>query len=314
MKKYNNFVKHVHESYLSVEYTKSIPTIIKDIINQIKEKININTKNIFFDFTKNENFPISFHLNINFTKSDQSVYDSDINIIDVVQNQFENFNINMNIKDSSLDINKLLSSLHHELRHVYDILVLSDDLDTKSFFDIEKNNKFKIKYPQFKYFFNLIYLSLEHELVARNSMLYHKLIYLNINDKEKLLDEIKKTFSYKYLLELKKFDATQFINTFNINDLFIMTNDYLYEQNLKINSVEELVSYYQKWSDFFKIKSDEYMSYFDDVIDEVIKDINNNNVKENFYFKKYKTNICYNENIFNSYLFEFKQINQKFLE
>jgi hypothetical protein len=98
---------------------------LKKFMSIIKIKIDGNIKNgenIFhFDFSKEKKLKIDFNLIINYSKLSNNRYYGSINIDDVLSNNFTNFKININVESSNLDLNKLLSVIQHELKHVYDL-------------------------------------------------------------------------------------------------------------------------------------------------------------------------------------------------
>ena len=267
----------LYNEYLIVEKSisnKSVPDIIKDIIEHVQNVVNFNESfSKLFDYSDNNYFPIKFNIIYNIDKNSNLVdYISDVNIIDVIKDK-DIIDISVNIKDKDINIDKILSLIHHELRHIYDILTINSDHDIDSFLKIPIVMKYKNPTSKFGKFIHLVYLSLEHELVARNSMIYHKL--RNI-DKDKILDKFKDTYIYKSLLQLNNFDVEKFISEFNIDDLLKITNDFIYDYKgyNKVNNKQDLIEFYSKWKEYFHKKSEEYYIEALKMIDDIKNDIN----------------------------------------
>lgn len=307
MKKYDNFLKALQEA------KHVVPFQLKNYVNIIKDDIKYETSTFKkdFDFSSTDDFPISFTLNVVFNYSYRSNYNAVIDILKIAENNFVNFEIKIIIDDISINKNKLISIIHHELRHIYDVLVCTDDYDINSFVDEQVIRRLRDEYPVFYNFFSLVILSLEHEMVARNSMLYHYLKDLDLKDRENNWKYVKDTFSYKYLLELKKFDSNVFINSFKTDKLIEVTNEYLTRfKKPKINSIIELSKFYTDFEKHFKDKADEYMEYINHTIDDVLND---NKIVENIIHKRYKTHYCYSENVLDSYSIRFSNLLDKIL-
>jgi hypothetical protein len=122
-----------------------------------------------------------------------------------------------------------------------------------SSFDIDKNLR-KYNIIGFNEFFTLVYISLEHELVARNNQIYPYIKFKNLS-KEESLSILKNSFIYKALEKLRSFDYQKFIGYFDENILINITNNFikdcLYDNETIIENLNELESFYKIWDEYF---------------------------------------------------------------
>jgi uncharacterized ubiquitin-like protein YukD len=274
--KWNRYIK-LYEDFKE----KSVPEIIKRISTIVRKDIQTNENNSYSKTYSIDAF--NFLLKINFKKGSKQPYYSNVNIYDVISDK-QPINILINVVDDTIDINYLMSVVSHELRHIYDIYTICDDIEKQYFIKTLITKKYK----GVNSFVDLVYLSLEHELIARHNMLYELYRWIEITDKEKLYEIFKKSYTYKALIKLQHFNAADFISkTNNLNNFTIdFSNDIgdVFDGNLS--------DYYQKWEKFFKKKSNEFMDYVDSMLDEVILDI-----KENRIYERLCGYISYNEDI-----------------
>lgn len=163
--------------------------------------------------------------------------------------------------EKNYDINYLVSTIIHEIRHMIDFT--DENLNSGlSSFDIDKNLR-KYNIDVFNEFFILVYISLEHELVARNNHIYPYIKFKNIK-KEKSLEILKKSFIWKSLDMLNKFDYNYFIGKFDENFLINITNNFLkdclYDNNSIIENKSNLIIFFKTWSEYFKEVSKKWKS------------------------------------------------------
>lgn len=147
------------------------------------------------------------------------------------------------------DINYLVSTIIHEIRHMIDFT--DENLNASlSSFDMDKDLR---KYT-FDEFFILVYISLEHELVARNNQIYPYIKFKNLT-KEESLNILKGSFIWEALDMLKSFDYNSFINKYNEEELIKITNDFikncLHDDESTIDNKIELISFYKIWDEYF---------------------------------------------------------------
>ena len=151
------------------------------------------------------------------------------------------------------DIHYVVSTVIHEIRHMIDFTDENINSGLSSF-DIDKNLR-KYNINNFETFFKLVYISLEHELVARNNQIYPYIKFKNIS-KEESMKILKQSFIWKSLNMLNEFNYKSFINRFDKLDLMQITNsfikDCLYDDIKTIDDQEELSKFYEIWNDYFK--------------------------------------------------------------
>jgi hypothetical protein len=150
------------------------------------------------------------------------------------------------------DINYVISTIIHEIRHMIDFT--DENLNSGlSSFDIDKNIR-KYNIDIFNEFFELVYIYLEHELVARNNQIYPYIKFKDLS-KEESIEILKKSFIWNALEKLKSFDYINFVNKFDTNFLIKTTNDFikdcLYDNETIIDNKDELLSFYKVWDEYF---------------------------------------------------------------
>lgn len=274
----NNYIK-LFEDFNQ----KSLPSLIKKISYIIRKDIINNGNN---SYNKEYNIDgIHINLIVDYKKSYKQPYYSNVNIYDVISGK-EPIDIKVIVNDLKIDIDYLMSIVSHEIRHIYDVYTVVDDAEMLDF--VKSIAVFKNKNRN--EFVNLVYLSLEHELIARNNMLYELYRYINITDKNKLYKIFKKSYVFKALEDLKNFNA----------NLFISKNDDLYDFTLNFSKDigddfnGDMKKYYSKWEEFFHKKSDEFLGYVDNMLDDIINDIKNNKI-----YERLCGFVSYNEDILN---------------
>jgi hypothetical protein len=268
---------------------KSNPEIIKKICNLIRKDIINNGDR---SFSKNYNIDdINLDLVIDFSLNSKHPYYSNVNIYDII-NGVEPVLLRIIVVDETIDVDYLMSVISHEIRHIWDVYTVSSDYEIDDFKKSIAITKFK-KTGKMSKFINLVYLSLEHELIARHNMIYEMFRWKNIVDKEKLVDLFEKSYINQALQQLKSFSYLEILNE---PDLYNFTIEF--SKNIGDNFDGDLQKYYLNWEFLFKQKSDLFLSYVDSMIDDVISDIKNNKIYErnNIGF------ISYNESIGGNYL------------
>ena len=188
---------------------------------------------VLFDITVSNSLSYSSHIDWNKFMND--VYEIDIKV------------------PNDYDLNYLISTLIHELRHIIDFLDGAKSSGLSSFLmDIHLRN-FNI--GLFSEFYILVYLSLEHELLARNNQIYPYIKFKNLS-KEESLDILKKSFIWDSLQNLNNFDSLSFIKKFKTHDLIEKTNSFienvLYEKKIIIEDDNDLIEFYNIWDEHFK--------------------------------------------------------------
>lgn len=159
------------------------------------------------------------------------------------------------------DINYLISIIIHEFRHIIDFTDGNLNNGVSSF-DMELNLRKFSDDVNFNDFFILIYISLEHELVARNNQIYPYIKFKNLT-KEQSLEILKTSFIWKSLQQLKNFNVDNFISKFESNELIHITNEFikdvLYDNETVIESTEELKEFYTLFDKYFNETSEKWL-------------------------------------------------------
>lgn len=182
------------------------------------------------------------------------------------------------------DINYVISTIIHEIRHMIDFT--DENLNSGlSSFDMDKNIR-KYNIDIFNEFFELVYISLEHELVARNNQIYPYIKFKDLS-KEESIEILKKSFIWNALEKLKSFDYINFVNKFDTNFLIKTTNDFikdcLYDNETIIDNKDELLSFYKVCDEYFRETS---KKWHDLLLREV--DVIYERKVTKYYFNDYK--------------------------
>ena len=250
------------------------------IKNNIKN-INIGKNTFFFDFDYSNDkffdpFKVSFYVNIQYIKNNHKIYESYVNEQQLRTNNFRNFDLNVSIEDDIIDYQKLYGIILHELKHVYD---LYNNINQTSFNKVIHNNGLISYYKNNKWivdFLNINYLAFSHEVDARLRMIYDKLSYLKIYDKEILEKEFEKTYMYKSGLMIKNFDSNNIINNTDFKTLLQFTNDFIFnvlKQNKILKNKNDLYTFYLNIENKFHDIADKFFIEANKIIDELILDI-----------------------------------------
>lgn len=269
----------------------SLPEELKQMTKEIRDVIKDDVSNNK-SFSKHiETNGLKINLSIEYTKNQKSMYFSDVDIYKLIYEN-EIIDINVIVEDTEINLNSLMSVINHELRHVYDVFMINDNFDMKPFTDLLLLNRFKknIDNKKYKYFTDLMYLSFEHEFIARNCMLYDKFVYDGY-DKEKLYELFKSTYTYEALIQLQNFNADNFINSFDKNELEQVTKELVKEMNYNFTNAND---FYKNWEKYFKDKSEKYLKHAHEMLDLIL----NQSVKENY--KSYVVYPSYRERQINS--------------
>lgn len=271
--------------YEYINEGKGISNFIKTLSTQITGHIAKSIKDEIFNFNLNLNIPEISQIN---------------NIQIILKSIEQNYNSKFYSNSSKLDLtlefdlpdNINYYYLHeivvHELTHLweyYNIVIngkrfpLYDNIK-KALIGTVHQDTFDI----FSYFRNLVYLTLDNELNARVSQTYQSLIVYNIKDKNILWNILKTKKIWKKYLEIQNFEPITFsndlINLIGFDLTIILISDF--NSHLTKNSVDykfykknlinenDVISYFNEWSDIFKKKLKKHYKKLDKIIDEVI--------------------------------------------
>jgi hypothetical protein len=273
--------QYIIEKFEEIQF----PNLIKKLTSKIRLDL-INNGNGSFN-QKYSFDSLILNIIVDYNKTAKQSYYSNINIYQILSEQDKDIDIKVIVNDQDIDFNYLTSIISHEIRHVYDIFTIASEVEMKSFINSLHLSKFKN--TKFNEFINLFYLSLDHELIARNNMLYDSFRWLNITDKNELYKLFQKSYVNSALIQLNDFNSNIFINKFDRKELEQFTKEF--SDNIEDNfiSVED---FYKKYETIFKSKSNEFLSYIDDMLNDVIYDIINNKTYERFTgYSSYNENI-----------------------
>ena len=150
LKEWNEFIGESFEE-------KSVPHLLKKISSIVRKDIVKNGNNSFNKLYSIDG--INFIIKVNYKFGNHQPYYSNVDIYSILTEPDKDVNISINVVDEDIDINYLMSIILHELRHIYDIYTVSNDVEMSDFLKTYGFNEFKNS--EFSYFINLIYLSLE---------------------------------------------------------------------------------------------------------------------------------------------------------
>jgi len=256
-----------HKDIIEFPLKKFLSVVKSSLINKIKIGENI----FQFDFLQEKTLPISFFVKINFQTGNPK-YSGKIIKNEVFQNEYKNFGIYIQITDSTPEYNQILSIINHELKHVYD-LYYGNYKD--SFDRVEPYNYLKFKYqnyPDIIHFLEVSNLALEHELEARNSMIYDKLRWLKTFDKKQLEEEFHKSYIKKALDLIKEWDYNKITK---LSKSIEFTNEYIklfLNSNDVVNSKLDLLKFYTEAKTKFNKTADDYLIKCSAILDELVRD------------------------------------------
>lgn len=151
------------------------------------------------------------------------------------------------------DINYVVSTIIHEIRHMIDFT--DENLNAGlSSFDMDMNLR-KYNINTFSEFYILVYISLEHELAARNNQIYPYIKFKNLS-KGDSIEILKNSFIWRALDKLNSFDYEKFVVKFDTNFLIKTTNNFikdcLYDNETFIDNKDELILFYKVWDEYFR--------------------------------------------------------------
>jgi hypothetical protein len=304
--------KDIRLKFLQIyeDFNKNIPDELIEIFKKIRKNIGHRdvSFNYLLDLNKIEFIDIILDIEVDFTeilngKSYQDkdiVYYSNINIGDLIDEKSP-IKLPIIIKDVNLNNDKLYSVISHEIRHIYDFFTINDESDFMSF--VNSLNYSLLKKGEldndYKSFLDLVYLSLEHELIARNTMIYENFINCKCS-KEELFSEFEKTYMFNSLKILGNFNYQNLINIKYIDNINLFIDKF---GGNRCENQEDITLFFEGWNNYFKEKSKDYLKEANNVLDKiynVIKESNSvskiRNVKEilldiqNKYIKKNRIN------------------------
>jgi hypothetical protein len=258
--KYGLFLKEALDPWKLKQGIKSLNRLPEEVIT-----INGDLKELSKRLTEellDKDLPYTTLLNFGGIEIDIKIIQSNRYYSNVDWFKFLNGDYEILIEvENNFDLNYLVSTIIHEVRHMIDFT--DENLNSGlSSFDIDRNLR-KYNIDNFNQFFVLVYISLEHELVARNNQIYPYIKFKNLS-REESIEILKKSFIWKALELLNNFDYSNFVKNFDTNQLISITNNFikdcLYDETTFIDSLEDLILFYKTWDDYFKETSEKWKS------------------------------------------------------
>lgn len=191
-------------------------------------------------------------------------YHSNINIYHVIFGRDE-LEIPIRVRDAALDVSRLNGVIAHELKHVYDVLTVNDQCDMESFI-----KAMHLRYIQdFPEFADRVYLSLEHEFIARETSMYQEFDRPDLSRTE--LDTLfEKSYVREALTYVGSFEAESFVSGKDPATLLEYTNRFVnYFGGTPVSEITELKPFYLGWERFFRKTSEEYLDDARHVLDRI---------------------------------------------
>jgi len=244
-------LKNTLKSFNSLPEDKyTIHGDLKDLSNELTNEFN----NLKLPYNK----LISFGgIDINLEIKQSNRYYSNIDWVKFLKGEYE---LVVEVIDN-YDFNYLISLLIHEIRHMVDFSDAGVNSGLSSF-DMNFNLR-KYRNEKFMDFYLLVYLSLEHELVARNNQIYPYIKFKNLG-KDQSLDILKESFIWEALDLLKGFNYIDFVNKFEVDELVDITNNFivdcLFDSDNRVDGGEDLLEFYKIWDIYFNELSNKWMS------------------------------------------------------
>lgn len=249
IKKFKELFEIVNSEYVKniLKYSGVENLILhhKDL-DELSEYFTNEFQSIQLPFTKKYGiFGVLFDITISYDLS----YSSHID-----WNKFMNDIYEIDIKvPNDYDLNYLVSTLIHELRHIIDFSDGAKSSGLSSFLMDIHLRDFNV--GLFSEFYILVYLSLEHELLARNNQIYPYIKFKNLSRDESLYI-LKKSFIWDSLQNLNNFNSLSFIEKFKTDNLIEKTNSFiktvLLDSETIIENKNDLIVFYNIWEEYFK--------------------------------------------------------------
>lgn len=256
--KYGEYLKETIDPWKLKQGIKSFNRLSEDTLT-----IYGDLKDLSIELTKefeNINLPYDKLLNFGGIEVDIKIIQSNRYYSNIDWMKFLKCDYEIIIEtEQNYDINYVISTIIHEIRHIIDFT--DENLNNGlSSFDVDKNLR-KYNINVFNEFFILVYISLEHELVARNNQIYPYIKFKNLK-KEQSVEILKQSFIWKALEILNSFDYNSFIVKFDQDVLIDITNNFikdcLYDVESHIENIDEIKSFYKIWDEYFKEVSDKW--------------------------------------------------------
>lgn len=271
------------------------PSIIRNVFNDIVSDID---KVLILKKPDSLNFNIDKKINI---KEDVKLlkcnliinivfvnnYNANINFKSCIDSDFKNCVININTP-VNYDKIKVYQSLIHELTHLYELFQIKDVFKNSSWIKaINLGNFDKVELNRLlpiRYFRDLYYISLHHEVRATISSIEIFLISLFTKDKDIMLNELEKTIEFSRYISLRDFDPNKYVNdllsSYGVNQTIRLFNIFNKVNNINfdIKNESDILKYFKGYKKYFTNISNKMFDRFNKKINEIsikVDDINN---------------------------------------
>lgn len=263
------------------------PGIISLLDDKIDDKIelSINKKKFIC------NLVVKFIFDI------KNNYTSDINFLGSIKSNFNNCIINVYLPITP-NIEDTLRVISHELLHLYEFYQIKGIFDKTKWKNTEALNNLDkmniMKYSSIKYFRDIFYLSLAHEISARITSLHFYLMTLQTKDKTILMNNLKSTKEWIYYLRLKNFSVEEIynriLNEMNIEKAIEIFNFFnlIMKINFNINNEEDLLNYLTKTKKYYSKLAEYYRRKILKILNEVINDSVDSGINYNRYLLSFE--------------------------
>jgi hypothetical protein len=267
------------------------PDIIREIINENSKSINLIilngvNKSLNLKINKSSNqrkgkVLLNCILNINFYFTDSKNYNGDIKFYKCIESDFKDCEINIYLPNKNIEKISVYKSLIHELTHLYELYQIKDFFKKSSWMktmNLYEFDKLDINSGLVRYFRDIFYASLPHEIRANLSSLEVFLIGLRSKDEKYLKDELENTTEWSRYKAISEFNPENYLIDllnrygldFTINS-FNSFNKVLEIRTNKISNKEQLIKYFKKWKRYFSDISKDYKLKIENKIKKVIE-------------------------------------------
>lgn len=298
IKKYENFI---FEGRGISDVIKEYSEIIYDQFDNKEEYFLIDLEYVPLPLT---NLRINFKFSNKYEGSYNPVY-SFFN-----DDTLNGIHINIIIDKNDIDKLKTIGLIAHELTHVKEYYEVQKRIKTfevkikPTWIDIKQAyQELNIQEDETFYkFIYLIYLSLDTEMNARVSQIYHYLYNFKIKDKDTLFKKAKEHKNWEFLKLLENFNVDSFIQEMiqevELIGFLKLTNELIdkfkekeVNKNTKslifinryVSNIEDLIEFYTNWKDYFNMKVEKHIEKFKTIIIEIIEDLNGNRPYNELY-------------------------------
>jgi hypothetical protein len=274
-----------------INESKGTPDIIREIINENSKSINLIILNgvdesLNLEINKSSNqrkgkVLLNCILNINFYFADSKTYNGDIKFYKCIESGFKNCEINIYLPNKNIEKISVYKSLIHELTHLYELYQIKDFFKKSSWMksmNLYEFDKLDINSGLVRYFRDIFYASLPHEIRANLSSLEVFLIGLRSKDEKYLRDELEKTTEWSRYRAISEFNPENYlydlINRYGLD--FTISSFNLFNKVLEIRTnliinKEQLLKYFKRWKVYFSDISKDYKYKIENKIKKIIE-------------------------------------------